>query len=530
MTPSSQAPHSGVTALHERTFLGHPLALYVLFFTELWERFSFYGMRALLVLFMTAEMSRGGFGWEDGKAYTVYGAYGSLVYATPLIGGAFADKILGYRNAIILGGLIMACGHFTLGLEPFFDNGELVFYAALAMLIIGNGFFKPNISSLVGKLYPEGDPRRDGAFTIFYMGINLGAFASPFVCGFLGETYGWHYGFGAAGVGMAVGLVLFLITQHIIGNHGFPPGIGEGDERPAFTRPAVIATWVGAFVAVPVFVGIIRLNEFVGPSFAALAGTDDVLGTSLVVVGVAALAYMLVMAFSSERQQRDRLLVIIVLLFFSMTFWAFFEQAGSSINLFTDRNVDRSLLGWEMPTSWGQSINPAIIIALAFPFSWMWSRLGQMDADPTPGVKFGLALIQLGLGFGVLWASQGFANEAGQVPLIFLMLGYFFHTTGELCLSPVGLSMVTKLSPAKAVGFVMGAWFLATSFSHYIAGAIARLTGVEGHGGGNEAAAGMESLHTYTSVFGAIGVVAIAAGLVCLALSPVLRRWMHGVK
>lgn len=529
MTDDVTPPSDGAAALRERTFLGHPIALYVLFMTELWERFSFYGMRALLVLFMTAQLVDGGFGWDDGKAYTIYGAYGSLVYATPLIGGALADRILGYRNAIILGGLIMALGHFTLGLEPFFgeENAHTVFYAALAMLIIGNGFFKPNISSLVGKLYPEGDPRRDGAFTIFYMGINIGAMIAPLACGYLGETWGWHYGFGAAGIGMAFGLVVFLLTQHLVGDHGFPPG----DDTPAFARPAVWATWAGGFVAIPVFMYIIQLNELVGDWFEQLAGTGDVLGTALTVVGVATLIYLLVMAFTQEAaEQRDRLLVVIVLLFASMTFWAFFEQAGSSINLFTDRNVNRSIFGFEAPTSWGQAINPLFIILLATPFSILWSTLARRDADPTPGVKFALGLIQLGLGFVVLWASQFFADSAGKVPLIFLLVGYLLHTTGELCLSPVGLSMVTKLSPAKAVGFVMGAWFLATSFSHYIAGAIATLTGGGGHGGGGEPATGMDSLQLYVDVFGGIGAVAVAVGVVFLAISPLLAKWMHGVK
>ncbi len=530
MTADSPAPA-------ERTLFGHPIALYVLFMTELWERMSFYGMRALLILFMTAQIAEGGFGWGDGKAAIIYGAYGALVYATPIAGGALADKILGYRNAIVLGGLVMTLGHLTLGLEPFFgeDNAELVFYAALAMLVIGNGFFKPNISSLVGKLYPEGDPRRDGAFTIFYMGINLGAMAAPLVCGTLGELYGWHYGFGAAGIGMALGLVGFLASQQYLDHHGLAPGQDDGsDARPTFARTPVLATWAGAFIAIPLFVFIIRANELFGPAVAAMGGPADVLGTALTVIGLAILAYLLFVAWQAGPVDGQRLGVVIVLLFFSMTFWAFFEQAGSSINLFTDRNVDRSVFGWEMPTSWGQAINPLFIVVLAPAFSTLWQRLASADRDPSAPTKFGLGLLQLGLGFLVLWSSQFFATPEGMVPLVFLLAGYLLHTTGELCLSPVGLSMVTKLSPGKIVGFVMGAWFLATAFSHYIAGAIAAMTGGGGHGGHGAAEAavsGMASLHSYTDVFGTIGGVAIAISVVCFAMSwTFLTRWMHGVK
>lgn len=516
----------------EREFFGHPVALYVLFMTELWERMSFYGMRALLILFMTAQVIDGGFGWPDGKAAIIYGAYGALVYATPIVGGALGDRVLGYRNAITLGAIIMTLGHATLGLEPFLGegNGELVFYAALAMLVIGNGFFKPSISTLVGKLYAEDDPRRDGAFTIFYMGINLGAMAAPLVCGTLGEVYGWHYGFGAAGVGMALGLVGFLAAQPYLGRHGLAPGQADGtDERQALRRGPVQVTWVASFLSIPLFILILRVNELAGPAIEAMGGPGDLLGVALTLIGLAILAYMVVIALQAGPVDGQRLGVIIVLLFFSMTFWSFFEQAGSSINLFTQRNVDRTLFGWEMPTSWGQAINPLFIVVLAPLFSSLWLRLGTRGRDPSAPTKFGLGLAQLGLGFVVLWASQFFADGNGMVPLVFLLLGYLLQTTGELCLSPVGLSMVTKLSPPRIVGFVMGAWFLATAFSHYIAGAIAAMTGGS-HGGGGPVDP-MVSLHSYTSAFGTIGVVALAVSALCFLMSwTFLTRWMHGIR
>lgn len=525
----------------ERTLFGHPPALFVLFFTELWERFSFYGMRALLVLFMTKEFLFG-----DEQAYGVYAAYGSLVYTAPIVGGLLAERYLGYRHSIILGAVLMTLGHLTLGLEPLvagsdsamlasLDESKALFYGALALLIIGNGFFKPTISSLVGKLYPEGDTRRDGAFTIFYMGINVGAFLAPLVCGYLGETWGWHWGFGAAGVGMAAGLVNFLAYQSRFGEHGMPP---SRHGRPPTMRPdlQILTCWVGAFLAVVPVTLLVRFPEM--------------LGDGLVVVGVIVLAALLGIAFTSPPVERDRMFVVTVLILFSVMFWAFFEQAGSSINLFTERNVNRSIGGFEAPTTWGQSINAFFIVALAIPFSRMWTRLAELGRDPSPGVKFAIALIQLGAGFLILAASGWFADAAGRVPLIFLILGYLLHTTGELCLSPVGLAMISRLSPARMVGFVMGAWFLSSAFAHYIAGLIASLTGVGGEDDAADALAeavpGLEegavteaiaeavhapdalaSLEAYTSVFGTIGLVAIGTGVLLFAISPLLRHWTH---
>lgn len=434
----------------------HPRALFTLFFSELWERFSFYGMRALLTLYMIKQLM-----YADETAYGVYAAYGALVYGTPILGGLIADKLYGFRKAIMLGAVLMALGHFAMAIE-----NEYFFFAALALLVIGNGFFKPNISSLLGKLYEEGDPRRDSGFSIFYMGINVGAFLAPLTCGYLGETYGWHYGFGLAGLGMLAGLLVFWLGRGVFKDEGLPPH-PEKLYRPLIpginlNRLVVI----GSLLAVPVFGLLMNKNE-----------TLDIV---LMVTGVVIIGVLLYDAFvNNEQYGRERIFVILVLFFFHMLFWAFFEQAGSSITLFTERNVDRTILGNEIPTSTFQSVNPMFIILLAPLFSIIWVSLQKLRMNPFTPSKFALGIIQLGLGFGMfVIGGEWFATEQGLVPLIFLILGYLFHTTGELCLSPVGLSMITKLSPARIVGFVMGAWFLSISFAHHIAGLIASQTSV----------------------------------------------------
>lgn len=550
--------------VQERTLFGHPLALFVLFFCELWERFSFYGMRALLVFYMTKQLM-----YTDSKAYEIYGSYGSLVYATPVIGGLLADRILGYRRAIVLGGVLMAVGHFAMAIE-----NETAFFAALALLIVGNGFFKPNISSLVGKLYPEKDPRRDNAFTIFYMGINLGAFLAPLTCGIIGEGIGWHWGFGLAGLGMVLGLVIFLAAQGLLGEHGLPPV-----ERP---RPGGIDS--GAVVAVVATLSV--------PAFMFLVQAHEVLGVALIGLGLTVLASLLYIAFTSPKPERERMFVVIILIFSSILFWAFFEQAGTSINLFTDRNVDRSLPlvvdGWyqgikpmmpqivltqmppdlvSIPASAFQSLNPMFIVLFGPVFAALWSTLGARNLEPSTPMKFALGLAQLGLGFAILVLGASLAQASGMTNVWFLVFGYLLHTTGELCTSPVGLSMVTKLSPPKSVGLVMGAWFLSSSFAHFAASAIAQLTGGEEKTGTAiaeaHAAAGSLggfsgfgtavsstvsaigtnlsgilgqsnlppeiSLGLYSSVFWSIALVAFAAAAISMVFVPIMKKWMHGI-
>jgi POT family proton-dependent oligopeptide transporter len=517
-----------------RRVMGHPAGLFVLFFVELWERFSFYGMRALLILYMTKELMFG-----DSLSYGIYGAYGALVYATPIIGGMLADRVLGYKKAITLGAVLMAFGHFamtfdhstlqallgsmaqetgthnllavTVGGSTFHLQTTIFFYASLALLIIGNGFFKPNISSLVGKLYDDDEVdegKRDAGFTIFYMGINIGAFLAPILPGAIGETYGWHYGFGMAGVGMVLGLIIFLYFQYMLGDHGRPP------DRERYEKFAPLI-YVGSFLSVP--------------AIATLVYAHGSLSLVLAAAGIFVYGGLLYYAFTKDKTARDRLLVVLVLVLFSMTFWAFFEQAGSSINLFTDRNVNRTVLGWTIPTSAFQSVNPAFIIALAPLFSMVWEGLNDAEMEPSTPIKFALGLLQLAAGFGVLFLGIQFAGPNGMVALGFLLGGYLLHTTGELCLSPVGLSMVTKLSPKETVGLVMGAWFLSSSFAHYIAGLFAKLASAP-KGGDMAKMAASERLPIYAELFGTISVIAAAVGVVCLLLSPKLKEWMHGVR
>jgi len=540
----------GKAARPQETLFGHPVGLYTLFFAEMWERFSYYGMRALLVFYMI----KGFLGMNDGRAYAVYGAYTALVYATPFVGGMLADRLLGARRAVVWGGLLMAAGHATMTVER-----EWAFYAALALLICGNGFFKPNISAIVGQLYAKEDPRRDGGFTLFYMGINLGAALAPLVCGYVGETYGWHYGFGLATLGMLTGVAVFVapvrITQVLIlgGAFGTSGSLLFLYNSPyqlavnAFVATALAAAAVIAVIALgrgglpagagrpptaasgrslaPVGAGVIVAL----PLAALCVQHSAIAGVALAVFGGGALAYLLFEAVRSPRVERDRLFVALVLMFFSMLFWAFFEQAGSSINNFTDRNVDRAIgAAGLIPASTFQAANPVFILLFGLAFTALWAWLAARRAEPSTPVKFALGLFQLGLGFGALWLGAERADASGMVSASWLLLGYLLHTTGELCVSPVGLSMVTRLSPARIVSTVMGGWFLATAFSQYLAGLIAQLTGVKSEEGAAQVVPEPSAtLHLYGDVFGQIAISAVVAALVCFALSPLLVRWMH---
>ena len=658
-----------MTPTRSATLFGHPPGLYALFFAEMWERFSYYGMRALLVFYML----KGFLGYGDTEAYRVYGAYTALVYMTPFVGGMIADRLLGARRAVVLGGLLMAGGHLLMGMDPTLlgdsadastrhELGVLAFYTALALLIVGNGFFKPNISTMVGSLYPQGDPRRDGGFTIFYIGINLGAAMAPLLCGYVGERFGWHLGFGLATVGMLVGLAVFVIPSAIarvlilasavitavsmvglqdnalllvvngfvavmlvlaglsayvaLGREGLPAHLGEAPDptrlsAPVLGIPTQFAVPVATLLTVPVLVGLVWSSRFVQliPDAALarlhdspwtlmnLAGTllgevSTPAGLILVATGLIAFGYILVQAlrFSTDTE-RDRLLVILVMLFFSMLFWSFFEQAGSSINNFTDRNVDRVFetrtlteadvgttvpltmtqeqLGYtngaalitmdvldearedqalavdwpvsaddvgmglsdtEIPASTFQSANPVFILLFGVPLSLLWTWLGQRGREPSTPVKFGLGLLQLGLGFLALYIGARLHDPRGMVAMTWLLLGYALQTTGELSLSPVGLSMITKLSPARLVSTLMGAWFLATAFSSFLAAIIAAFTGVDhsaGAGSGGTIPPPIETVGVYGDVFGTIGIAALVAAAILFALSPWLTAGMH---
>lgn len=476
----------------ERTFLGHPLGLFVLFFAELWERFNFYGMRALLIFYMTKW-----FMFEDKFATTSYGAINGLIYATPLIGGMIADRMIGYRRSIVLGGILMAMGQFGLCAAGFnlLPASRWTFYACIAFIIAGNGFFKPNISTMVGTLYKQGDPRRDGAFTIFYMGINMGAALAPLVCGTIGELYGYHYGFGIAGVGMIIGLLSFTLFKEHLGTRGLPPKANsESGGQGGLGKSVLLYGGIIAFIPL----GAILVSE---PHFVEVYAAP--------VVGLAFIAYILWEAFRSSKAERDGTLVVVILTIFSIAFWAFFEQAGSSINLFTDRHVDRTIFGMEIPASAFQSVNAIFIVLLAPVFSIIWLRLGRIGRDPSSAMKFVLGLVQLGLGFVALVLAAKQAESGAKASLVLLLLAYFFHTTGELCLSPVGLSMVTKMAPTRLAGLLMGMWFLSAAFAHVIGGKLA----------------GYSADWGYSKLYMVIFLTAIACAILLLAIYPIIKRW-----
>ncbi|OWY71463.1 hypothetical protein B7486_12840 [cyanobacterium TDX16] len=491
MSTPNYAP---LTPESERTILGHPRGLFVLFFTELWERFNFYGMRALLIFYFmdTFAMNKTG-------ASESYGAYNGLVYATPLLGGLLADRVIGYRRSIVLGAILMAAGEFGLCFAGFhlIPKNQYTIFASLALIIVGNGFFKPNISTMVGKLYPQGDKRRDSAFTIFYMGINIGAFLAPIFCGQIGQKYGFHYGFGLAGLGMVLGLIIFLKGKHLLGNHGLPPTPEAMNAPSPIGIPSGMAVYIGAILLVPIAAFFV-------------SKPDIVIHYAAPLVGGGFLFYLLWEAFRSTPAERVGIFAALILSFFSIVFWACFEQAGSSMSLFTESHVDRKVFGYELEASVFQFVNALFIILLASPFAWLWIKLARSGKEPSSPMKFGLALIQVGLGFVALVIAARQTADGGKASLFWLFAAYFFHTTGELCLSPVGLSMITKLAPARLGGVMMGFWFLCTAFAHLIGGVIAGMTGSD---------AGFEKVFTMIIYF------ACGSGVVMFILTPVIKKW-----
>jgi len=656
-------------ASHGPTLFGHPVGLFTLFFAEMWERFSYYGMRALLVFYCIEGFLK----TSEGQAKSIYGAYTALVYMTPFFGGLLADKFIGARMSVVFGGILMALGHLLMTVE-----NATAFYCALALLICGNGFFKPNISSIIGSLYPKDSVRRAGGFTIFYMGINLGATMSPLLCGYIGQTYGWHYGFGLATIGMLIGLAVFVaptqLVQLFIGAGAImgaytlfalhpddPYTIGlhfatatcliiAGSvacfalTRGGLPRTAGIATdpnvarktfpWIvlGVLVFVPVFAllvsGFSIVNKdangkptpvvLLSESFLesvekapedANAITKSLRGVAAVflreiakpaglvlgITGIISFGYLIISALRMTKIPRERMFVVLILTFFQMLFWAFFEQAGSSLNLFADQNVDRVFeeqtinetdvgtmidlqptqeqvgytngdsmftlgnlknlreenkadltftIPWkvtttnigmgiakrnnEIPAATFQSVNPACILLFGLVFASLWSYLGAHNSEPSTTVKFAIALVQLGLGFGVLVLGAQYATDRGMISMNWLVLCYMIHTTGELCLSPVGLAMITQLTPAKLVSTMMGGWFLATAFSQYLAGIISQFTGGEPEAGADVASLlPADRLSSYTHVFTNVCIAAVICGVCCFCVAPILTKWMH---
>jgi POT family proton-dependent oligopeptide transporter len=483
-----------------RTFLGHPRGLYMLFFAEMWERFSYYGMRAILVFYLTKH-----FLFQENPAYAIYGAYTSMVYITPVIGGYLADKYLGARKAVLAGGILIAIGHLLIALVegPQGEQGVYLngFYLGLAFIIVGTGFLKANISVLVGQLYPRDDVRRDGAFSIFYMGINLGAFLGPLLVGYLGERVGWSYGFGAAGIGMLLGLVVFVLFRKEL------HGAGEPANAAMLTAPTPVGIsreWIiylGALAAVGVSWLLIREDTVVGW---LLLGT----------FGITFIYIFYRSAFTLPKVERHRIFAALYLIALCPLFWALFEQAGSSLNVFTDQRVDRHLFGWEMPASWFQSVNSFWIITLAPLFAALWTWLGKKGLEPSAALKFALGFIQIGLGFLVLVAGAG--EGGAMTSMIFVILLYLLHSTAELCFSPVGLSSMTRLSTGSMVGLMMGTWFLSTAAGNFLAAKIAQATGGEGVGADR-----------VLEVYSTIGWAIIVIGVVAVPVSWLITRLMH---
>ncbi|MGL3822547.1 peptide MFS transporter [Sphingopyxis sp. R3-92] len=483
------------------TFLGHPKGLFVLFFAEMWERFSYYGMRALLIFYLTKHWL-----FSDGEAGVIYGAYTALVYITPVLGGYLADRWLGQRKAVLYGAILLTFGHFIMGFEG--DGGQdpaslSIFWLALAFIIVGSGFLKANISVIVGQLYPRTDVRRDGAYTIFYMGINLGAAIGSLLCGYLGEVYGWAYGFGAAGFGMLAGLIVFVVFKPLLLGRGEP----ENPEKLAERVFGIKFEWLLYLVglgAVVICWWLVQNQALVG-TLLGLAGLILV----LYVIGTAVIKL--------PREDRDRIFAAMFLILGSILFWALFEQAGSSLNLFTDRYVDRG----DVPASVFQSINAIYIVLLAPLFAGLWTWLGRKGMEPSTPVKFGLAMLQLGLGFYILkWGAEA-VGMGNATPVLFIFLIYLFHTTGELCLSPVGLSAMNRLAPANMASLIMGTWFFASATGNFVAGLIAAATGSEkasGEGAGKA---------LVLDVYSTIGLWAVGFGVLVIVVSPLIKKLMH---
>jgi POT family proton-dependent oligopeptide transporter len=498
---------------------GHPRGLFYLFFAELWERFSFYGMRALLVLYMVDQVFEA-LSNSDTVAAIVYSSYGSLVYASPVIGGRIADKLIGYRRSIMLGGVLMSIGHFVLAIE-----NNIAFFLALAFIIVGNGFFKPNISTFVGSLYPEGDRRKDSGFTIFYMGINIGAFLSPLLCGWLGEEYGWHYGFGLAGVGMVAGLLFFNsgIKKGVFMNHGLPPD-PEAIEKKSLGLKVKHWVPVLAFLAAPLIALLIASYQYIGGG-ATLLGEVTIVNVLFYALSVVILGYLVYILVNVSASERKKLIVAIFLTLFMTLFWGFHELSGSIITLFSARNVDLVL----MNAAQTNALNPLFIIAFSIPISALWVWLSRSKANPRTPYKFAMGLALLGIGFYILFLSKNFASEAGLVPFVFLVVMYMFISLGELFMSPVGLSKITDLSPKTIVAFMMGVWFLSSAYAFQIVGFVSKQLAIDEIEGQTALEGGMQSLQVYTQGFESISYVAFGGALLVVILSPVLNRWMQNV-
>ncbi|HKR10879.1 MAG TPA: peptide MFS transporter [Pyrinomonadaceae bacterium] len=497
------------TAADDRSFFGHPRGLSTLFFTEMWERFSYYGIRPLLILFMAAALSEGGFGIERSQASAIVGIYAASVYLASLPGGWVADRLLGLRRAIMLGAVLISLGHISIGLSSF-AHARAPFFLGLIFIVLGTGLLKPNISAIVGDLYPEGGARRDAGFSIFYVGINSGAFAGQIMTGLLGEAIGWHWGFGIAGVGMLAGLAWFALRAGpTLGNLGLdivrdPDPAKQARQERMIKLALAVGLGLLAFVFVLGATGRIQLDpQAIGRSM------------TYVLVGIAALyfAYIFILGGLNSGEKK-RVAVIAILFVFASIFWGAFEQAPTSLNLFAKDFTDRSFFGWEIPAVWFQSVNSVFIILLAPVFAAIWLALGKRGQNPSSPAKFTMGLVFAGIGFALMIpAANSIVASGGAIKVSpwWLVASYFFQTLGELSLSPVGLSSMTKLSPRKYVGQMMGIWFLATSVGNLIAGLV----------GGN---VDPEKLDQTPKLFIGTTVALVAAAILLGIMIPFIRK------
>jgi POT family proton-dependent oligopeptide transporter len=501
----------------DRSFFGHPRGLRTLFFTEMWERFSYYGMRAFLIFYMTASVAMGGMGLSTATAAAIYGTYTAMVYLMSVPGGWMADRVLGQRKAVLYGGILIALGHYTLAVPL-----DGTFYLGLVLIVLGTGLLKPNISVIVGQLYSQQDIRRDAAFSIFYMGINLGAFLGPLLTGFLAQDprframvagWGldpnstWHWAFGAAGVGMTFGLIQYVLAGPALGSAGVTPGGATTPELASKYRKQA-TLWGGIAIGALLVVGLATAT---GALVLEPTRVRDFAGYSLLVIAVAFFG-SLFMDRSWTPDERGRLWVIFVFFIAAAIFWSVFEQAGSTLNLFADRSTRNQVVGFDFPSSWFQSMNALFIVLFAPFFAWMWVRLG--DRQPASPTKFALGLIGVGLGFLVLVPAASAASGGMLVSPLWLTAVYLIHTFAELCLSPVGLSSMTKLAPARVVGSMMGVWFLGASVGSFVAGNMAAF---------------YEEM-PLDRLFGMVSLMPIAAGVVLLLFAKRFTRMMGGVR
>jgi len=509
--PAAESVGASAATL-DTSFFGHPKGLATLFFTELWERFSYYGMRALLVLFMTAAATGGnpGLGFDTAKATAVYGLYTFFVYVLSLPGGWVADNIWGQRRSVFVGGCIIAAGHFSMALPAFGLPEVAFFYIGLGLIVVGTGLLKPNVSTMVGDLYPEGGARRDAGFSIFYMGINLGAILGPTLCGWLGEGYNWHWGFSLAGFGMIAGLISYQWGSDNLGR----AGLLEADDEQAVARKSRNFYSISAALAALIAIfGVLMNTGVLGISLQQLAGG---LGVATVGITISFFAYIIFFGGHTE-EEKKRLGVIFWLFILAALFWSGFEQAGSSLNLFAKDLTDRTfevMGGWTMPASMLQNINPLFIVILAPVFGWFWTWLANRNANPSIPVKFGLGLLGLAGGFFVLSWGAANATAANPVTPAWLIVTYFLHTCGELALSPVGLSSMTKLAPEDRVGQMMGIWFVAAALGNLFAGLIA----------------GQLETLAPSSLFWSVALIVGGGGIVGLLASPFVKPLMGDVE